>query len=128
MSTPNPLGDCCQKHDPHTAPVVYPYKVAMVGDDNLRAEYRCACGNDWSCWWDPYGRGWTAEYIEQYNQANALKDTGPADADWFHRGPCHTCAVCGAGGCYVWNDGFNPELHVCAHGCDGLPPGLESAA
>ena len=121
------LGDCCQKHDPLTAPVVYPYRVTLEGD-NLRAEYRCACGNDWSCWWNPDGRGWTPEYIEQYNQANAHKDKGPADAEWFHRGPCHICAACGTSGCYAWNDGFNPELHICANGCDGFPPGLESAA
>ena len=128
MNARSALGDCCQKHDPRTAPVVYPYKVAMVGDDNLRAEYRCACGNDWSCWWNPDGRGWTAEYIEHYNEANPNRDVEQVRAEWFHRGPCHACNRCDANGCYVLSDGFNPELHICANGCYGLPPGLERAA
>ncbi len=122
------LGDCCQKHNPMTAPVVYPYKVTREPEDNLRAEYRCICGNDWSCWWGGEGSGWTDEDIEAVNQATARMDTGPVQAEWFHRGPCHRCSTCGGSGCYASSDGFNPELHICANGCDGLPPGLESAA
>lgn len=122
------LGDCCQKHNPTTAPVVYPYKVTRGDGDNLRAEYRCACGNNWSCWWSARYAGWTDADIEQLNLATALADTGKPEGEWFHRGPCHVCAACGNGGCYVWNDSLTPELHICANGCDGLPPGLESAA
>lgn len=126
------LGDCCQKHNPMTAPVVYPYRItkeyARDGTENLRAEYRCACGNDWSCWWNAQYAGWADEDIEAANQATARADTGPVQAEWFHRGPCHRCSTCGGNGCYASSDGLNPELHICANGCDGLPPGLESAA
>jgi hypothetical protein len=126
------LGDCCQKHDPMTAPVVYPYKItkdtARDGTVSLRAEYRCACGNDWSCWWNAWCAGWTDEDIEAVNQATARADAGAVQAEWFHRGPCHRCSTCGGNGCYASSDGLNPELHICANGCDGLPPGLESAA
>lgn len=60
-------------------------------------------------------------------------DAGPAEqedgeGEWFHRGPCHRCASCGGTGCYVWNDGVSPEVHVCEGGCDGMPPGLERAS
>ena len=55
------LGDCCPKHDALTAPVVHPYKVAASGEHGLRAEYRCDCGNDWSCWWDARYVGWSAD-------------------------------------------------------------------
>ena len=122
------LGDCCQKHDPRTAPVVYPYRATRGPDDNLRAEYRCTCGNDWSCWWSFTYSGWTDEDIEQLNQDTARADTGPAEGSWFHRGPCHRCAACDSAECYVWNDSLNPEVHICANGCDGTPPGLERAA
>jgi hypothetical protein len=122
------LGDCCQKHNPMTAPVVYPYRVTRGPGDNLRAEYRCACGNDWSCWWSFRCSGWTEEDIEALNQATAREDTGKPEGDWFHRGPCHACAACTGNGCYVWNDSLSPEIHICANGCDGLPPGLERAA
>lgn len=124
------LGDCCQKHNPITAPVVYPHTITKDygrdGTESLRAEYRCACGNDWSCWWS--GTGWTDEDIEAVNYATACQDTGPVRAEWFHRGPCHVCATCGGDGCYASSDGLSPELHICANGCDGLPPGLERAA
>lgn len=39
--------------------------------------------------------------------------------DWFidtvfHRGPCHTCRVCGLNECYVWHeDDSCYEVHVC---------------
>ena len=127
MSDKSPLADCCQKHNPMTAPAVRPHRATLDGD-NLRAEYRCACGNDWSCWWSARCAGWTAEDVERLNLVTARQDTGPAEGDWFHRGPCHGCAACGGNGCYVWNDGLNPEIHICANGCDGLPPALESAA
>lgn len=118
------LGDCCQKHNPVTAPVVYPYKVARGDGDNLRAEYRCACGNEWSCWWSARCAGWADEDIERVNLASSQG----AEGGWFHRGPCHRCSACGKNGCYVWNDGISPEIHLCAGGCDGLPPGLAGAA
>jgi len=50
------------------------------------------------------------------------------EGDWYHRGPCHICTACGRNECYVWSDDLNPEVHICASGCDGLPAGLESAA
>lgn len=55
------LGDCCQKHPPMTAPVVYPHHASRESGDNLRAEYRCACGNEWSCWWSFDGAGRRSE-------------------------------------------------------------------
>ena len=60
------LGDCCQKHNPLTAPVVYPYRATLDGD-NLRGEYHCACGNDWPCWWSASAVGWTADDVEFLN-------------------------------------------------------------
>lgn len=63
------LGDCCQKHDPATAPVVHPCSATLNGD-NLRAEYRCACGNGWSCWWSARYAGWTAGDVDQLNRAS----------------------------------------------------------
>lgn len=53
---------------------------------------------------------------------------------WYHRGPCtvHWCSICGSGGCYVWqhDDGGLDvhDLHICAAGCDGLPPSLLARA
>ncbi len=42
--------------------------------------------------------------------------------DWYHRAPCHRCKVCGGNGCMVRNPGeTEPEMHVCAGGCDGTP-------
>jgi hypothetical protein len=122
------LGDCCQKHDAMTAPVVYPHKVTRDGADGLRAEYRCACGSEWFCGWNARYAGWTDEDIEALNQATARQDTPGAEGEWFHRGPCHRCAACSGDGCYVRSDSLSPEIHICANGCDGLPPGLESAA
>jgi hypothetical protein len=66
------LGDCCPKCPPLTAPVVHPYQVKQVGDYQVRAEYRCACGNDWSCWWDARYVGWSADL------AGRDEDTGSA--------------------------------------------------
>ena len=134
MSDKSTLGDCCQKHNPMTAPVVYPYRVSM-DKGSLRGEYRCACGNNWSCWWDLRYSGWTLEDMERLNEtadrvaaADAALDARSAEGAWFHRGPCHACTGCSGRQCYVWNDDVNPEIHICASGCDGLPPGLESAA
>lgn len=59
MNERSRLGDCCQNHDPMTAPVVYPYRVTLDGPDSLRAEYRCACGRTWPCWWSMHAAGWT---------------------------------------------------------------------
>jgi hypothetical protein len=123
MNEKSSLGDCCRKHDPATAPVVYPYRATLLGD-NLRGEYRCACGNEWSCWWSARAAGWTAGDIAHLNW---LPGAGTENG-WFHRGPCHACGTCGVNGCYVWNDSRNPEIHICANGCDGLPEGLGSAA
>lgn len=122
------LGDCCQKHPPLTAPVVYPHHASRGPEDNLRAEYRCACGNEWSCWWSFTASGWTDADIEQLNMDTARADTGPAESEWYHRHPCHRCTACERSECYVRTDGLNPELHICANGCDGLPPALERAA
>jgi hypothetical protein len=125
------LGDCCREHDPLTAPVVLPCRAALYENtDNLRAEYRCECGNEWSCWWSASAVGWTAEDVGRLEQA--LLEEARRDAvgqgEWFHRGPCHPCKTCGADECFVWNDGVNPEVHICAKGCDGLPSGLAGAA
>jgi hypothetical protein len=65
------LGDCCQNHYPLTAPVVYPYRATLTGD-SLRAEYRCGCGSNWSCWWSASAAGWDAADVERLNQAPVL--------------------------------------------------------
>ena len=69
------LGDCCQKHDPRTAPVVCPYRATLdEATDNLRADYHCACGNNWSCWWSAIGAGWTAADVEWLNAASGQEN------------------------------------------------------
>jgi len=71
------LGDCCQKHNPATVPAVYPYRItkdyARDGTESLRCEYRCACGNDWSCWWNAVYAGWTDEDVEFLNLTAGLE-------------------------------------------------------
>ena len=63
--TRSPLGDCCQNHDPRTAPVVYPH--AVTNDrGSLRAQYRCKCGRSRPCWFDMHAAGWTAEDVENF--------------------------------------------------------------
>jgi hypothetical protein len=69
VSDKSALGDCCQKHDPVTAPVVHPYRATLDGD-NLRGEYHCDCGNEWPCWWSASYVGWTAEDVEHLNRAS----------------------------------------------------------
>jgi hypothetical protein len=61
----SPLGDCCQNHDPRTAPVVYPHAVT-IDRGSLRGEYQCKCGRTWSCWWDMRAAGWTAGDVESF--------------------------------------------------------------
>lgn len=63
------LGDLCQKHRAADAPVAYPYRVSL-DRGSLRGEYRCPCGNDWSCWWDLRYSGWTIEDMGRLNRAN----------------------------------------------------------
>jgi len=63
MTERSRLGDCCQNHDPRTAPVVYPYRVTL-DRGSLRGRYRCECGHEWSCWWDMHAAGWTLADVE----------------------------------------------------------------
>jgi hypothetical protein len=45
------------------------------------------------------------------------------ESAWYHRGPCcRPCGICGTDEHLVWNpDGEEAfEVHVCAHGCDGI--------
>jgi hypothetical protein len=45
--------------------------------------------------------------------------------NWYHRNPCHRCAVCTSHACFVHNPGGGRlEVHICWRGCDGLPPAL----
>lgn len=125
------LGDCCQNHNPMTAPVVYPHRV-WIDRDSLRGEYLCACGRHWPCWWGLRSAGWTLEDVALYSGSRcsqcSFEGQASMDGEWFHRGPCHVCASCGATACYVWNDSVSPEVHICDSGCDGMPPGLELAS
>ncbi len=68
MTERSRLGDCCQNHDPMTAPVVYPHKVT-IDRDSLRGDYRCnQCGVEWPCWWDMRSAGWTLDDIARYRE------------------------------------------------------------
>ncbi len=62
MAERSRLGDCCQNHNPLTAPVVYPYAVGF-DQGSFCAWYRCDCGREWSCHWDMAAAGWTFEDV-----------------------------------------------------------------
>lgn len=46
----------------------------------------------------------------------------PEGDEWFHRGPCHLCGICGSDECYVWNNDVASAVHFCVTGCDGPGP------
>lgn len=65
-----------------------------------------------------------------------LWDDQPCDegGTWYHRGPRprHRCTICGDDSCYVWyvdeDQPVAPDVHICAAGCDGLPPAVLGAS
>jgi hypothetical protein len=60
MIIPSDLADACEGHFPGDMPAVLPHSVRPDPDapSSLRAEYRCPCGREWTCWWDAESAGW----------------------------------------------------------------------